>query len=592
MQRPKQILIVIIALCLSTSLSAQYVKDSIYNYNQLNQLLEMARSNKDQKQLAGIYLALANYESDYFGDYGKSFEYYKRALEYSKILGDRSGMEDINFAIAKRYRDSGLYSEAIELLQDLILKASLKNDTTKLIKLYYQTNKVYKAKGDGDNAIKNLNKAISLNITVKDSVMLINILFDKIEAFELNYELDSALIAAFKVLKIVTDTKNHELASKSLYHIGYINLLLADAPKAIKYFHKSEYLTYYQPYNEQRKKLYFQMSKAYELSNNYPYAHLYLKKYSALNDSILNKNRIESFANLAVKYGSKDKQSSIEILKIDNQYAEERNRAQRKILYFLAVGLGLVLIAGYYVIKWYDQRINATRIINEQREEINEQKIRELEDNIKMSSMRSVIEGQENERERIAKDLHDSLGGLLSTLKLQFDQVSAKNTLLLEQKEFHKTHSLLDIAVNEVRNISRNLQPSSLQDLGLVPAIKDLINRFEGEGYPEIDFQHYNLPPKLDKMIALSVYRVIQELLNNTLKHAHAKEILLQIDTEDDELVIQYEDDGVGFNPKNLSKRGMGVDNIKSRINYLHGSIFFDSKEGFGTSVLIRVKYI
>ena len=157
---------------------------------------------------------------------------------------------------------------------------------------------------------------------------------------------------------------------------------------------------------------------------------------------------------------------------------------------------------------------------------------------MKMNSMRSVIAGQEIERERIAKDLHDSLGGLLSTIKLQFDNVRSKKQELAELKEYNHAHKLLDTAVDEVRTISRNLQPGSLHDLGLVSAIKDLINRFEGENCPEIDFQYYEMPDKIDKMISLSVYRIIQELLNNSLKHAQATEILIQINTEDNELSL------------------------------------------------------
>jgi signal transduction histidine kinase len=206
--------------------------------------------------------------------------------------------------------------------------------------------------------------------------------------------------------------------------------------------------------------------------------------------------------------------------------------------------------------------------------------------------MKSVIEGQEIERERIAKDLHDSLGGLLSTIKLQFDHVSSINHELHLMKEYTTAHQLLDTAVDEVRTISRNLQPGALQNLGLVSAIKDLINRYEGENYPDIDFQYYEMPEKMDKMISLSIYRIIQELFYNSIKHANANEILIQINTEDDELVIQYEDDGVGFDQNNLKRKGMGLENIKSRVNYMHGSIAIESEKDKGMAVMIRVKYL
>lgn len=92
-------------------------------------------------------------------------------------------------------------------------------------------------------------------------------------------------------------------------------------------------------------------------------------------------------------------------------------------------------------------------------------------------------------------------------------------------------------------------------------------------------------------MISLSVYRIIQELVTNTLKHANATEILIQINTEVNELVIQYEDDGIGFDKDNLKRTGMGLENIKSRVNYMHGNIIIDSSKGEGMSVLIRIKY-
>ena len=99
------------------------------------------------------------------------------------------------------------------------------------------------------------------------------------------------------------------------------------------------------------------------------------------------------------------------------------------------------------------------------------------------------------------------------------------------------------------------------------------------------------MPDKIDKMISLSVYRIIQELLNNSLKHAQATEILIQINTEDNELVIQYEDDGIGFDQNNLKRKGMGLENIKSRVNYMQGSLIMDSEQDEGMSVLIRIKY-
>ncbi|MBC7884728.1 MAG: sensor histidine kinase [Saprospiraceae bacterium] len=576
---------------LAAPIYGQFNKDSSYSYQDLNKILEVVKTSKDKKMLAEVYVKLADYEGDLFSDYRRALEYYRRALENFKIMGDSAGVNRTNHAIAKRYLDAGFYEESINIFLNLVNIYLKKNDQVSLANLYFDVSKAYKARGDIEKSIEYLQKSIDINEVIKDTSLLTNILFEKIQSFELNNELDSALITSYGVFKINTERDNQEMVAKSLFHIGYINKLKKLYPPAIKYLNKAELLLPYQPYSELRKFIYKELADVYAKSGDYAGAYPYLQNYAILNDSILNKNRLESITNLALKYGSQDKQSSIEVLKIDKQYAEEKNKAQRKTLYILAGGLILVLSSIYFIIKFYDQRISTTKIITEQKEEINHQKIRELEDNIKMSSMRSVIEGQEIERERIAKDLHDSLGGLLSTIKLQFDHVRSKKEELYNLKEYNQAYKLLDTAVEEVRTISRNLQPGSLQDLGLIPAIKDLINRFEGDAYPDIYFQYYEMPEKMDRMIALSVYRIIQELLNNSLKHANAKEILIQINTEDDELVIQYEDDGIGFDQKNLNRKGMGLENVKSRINYMHGSIVIDSESGRGISVLIRIKH-
>ncbi|MBK8828478.1 MAG: hypothetical protein IPO26_17785 [Saprospiraceae bacterium] len=578
-------------LLISAPLFSQYSRDSVYSYQELNKLLELARNNNDNKTMAEVYLKLGDYEGDLFAEYEKSLKYYNWALDHFKATKDSIGISETNQSIARRYKDAGLYNESIQILLTLAQIYQQKNKLKKLAKVYFDLNQTFKAQGDHDSSIEYLKKALDVNHILKDTNLQILILFDKIQSYEVNMELDSALVTAYRVFDISTFLNDREIAAKSLFHIGYINKLKQDYPKALKYLNKAKEILPFQPFSELRKYINKELADVYSLSGNPHKAYMYLRDYTVLNDSILNKNRLASFTNLALKYGTKEKQTSIELLKIEKEYEISKNNAQRRTLYILAFGLFIVLLSLYFIIKFYDQRISTTKIITEQKEEINQQKIRELEDNMKMNSMRSVIEGQETERERIAKDLHDSLGGLLSTIKLHFDHVSSKNSELQHQKEYNQAYQLLDTAVDEVRTISRDLQPGSLQNLGLVPAIKDLINRFEAENYPDIDFQYYEMPDKIDKMISLSVYRIVQELLTNSLKHAQATEILIQINTEEDELVIQYEDDGIGFDQSNLKRKGMGLENIRSRVNYMHGSISIESENAMGMAVMIRIKY-
>lgn len=561
-----------------------------YSYEELQSTLEKARLDKDQETLGKVYFLLAEQEANLFGNYDKSLEYYSRAKQYFQILGDSFNMSKTHHAIGKKYMKTGFYIESESILKSLLKKPYAENYPNNKSWILYELAELSKLRGDNYSALLLMEEAKNVNYFQGDSLLEAKYSIGKIDAYIMLNELDSALISAFKAFDVSSQLKNLELISESLYYVGFINKLKNENETAIKYLLKSEDLLPYKDYDNHRKKIYAELANAYEQVENYKSALVYKKKYSALNDSILNQARIESISNLALKYGTKEKESNIKLLEIDKQYAEQRNKQQRRALYFLAVGLFLALGFVYFLKRFYDQRITSTNIINQQREEINQRKIKELEDEIKIASMHSVIEGQEIERERIAKELHDSLGGLLSTIKLQID--NAKTAPKTNHNGvFSRAHELLDTAVEEVRTISRNLQPVSLKKLGLVAAIKDLINRFEGENIPEVYFQYYDVPTQMNKMVSLSVYRIIQELLNNSLKHAKAKEILIQINSEDDDLVIQYEDDGIGYDQTQIPKKGMGLENIKSRVNYLHGSLSVDTQPGEGLSVLIRLKY-
>lgn len=203
-----------------------------------------------------------------------------------------------------------------------------------------------------------------------------------------------------------------------------------------------------------------------------------------------------------------------------------------------------------------------------------QQRIQSLENTVQLASTQAMLDGQENERTRIARDLHDSLGGLLSTVKLNI------------QNHPEKAEALLDQATQEIRMIAQNLQPLAFKEMGLVKAVRDLIylHRQEGET-PKITFQHYDVPDIIAEKVALHFYRFIQEALHNALKHAEASEILIQINGEPKGISIMIEDNGKGFNPNQLHS-GNGLQNFKKRAEFLAAELTIESSEN-GTAVYI-----
>jgi len=575
----------------STGIIAQVDLDSTYKLSQLEMMLSDARERGNQEDLAATYFLLAEFEANNFDKSGNAFQNYAISRDYYKILRDSSMMSRIDKAIGLEYLQSGYYAEALESFEKALPYFEQKNDLKNVTYITYYISQVYRDKVDPENELQYLNKAIRYNDVLKDSLLLVEFLIHKIGSYETLNELDSAELVAINTVTLSGQMRHRESMSKSLFYLGKINNKRGNLDRALKYMIEAEEFASRKPYNEHRRALYREIASMYERKEDYKAAYSYNQKYSSLNDSILNHNRIESQNKFAVYYKTDQTQEDNKKLNVIKDAVVEKNKQQRNAMYILTAGLLMLLALVYYLINFYRQRIRAEEIINGQQQEISDQKIRELEDNIKISSMQSMLEGQEIERQRISQDLHDSLGGLLSTIKLQFDSVQAKMDDVGKLKEYKSANKMLDTAVQEVRSISQNLQPESLTKLGLIPALKDLFNRFDEDIYPEIDFQYYDIPEGIPTMLSLSVYRVIQELLHNTIKHAKASEILIQINTEGDELVIEFEDDGVGYDPENLKRKGMGLENIQSRITYFKGTITTDSKKGEGTSTLIHVKY-
>ena len=317
-------------------------------------------------------------------------------------------------------------------------------------------------------------------------------------------------------------------------------------------------------------------------------AYSFLEAYSFVNDSLLNDRRQKILNRLLVQMRLYDKQAEIRDLEKDKYIEDIKGRAQNITTISLLIGSLIILFGTYIAIRNYQKRLSANQIIHKQNEEINTGRINELENNLKIKTMHSMILGQEAERERVARDLHDSLGGLLSTVKLHFDALQSQHDSVNDMSEYKKAYALLDEACKEVRSISNNMQPGALLKMGLVPAINDLVNRVQSDETPQIDFQHYGVNGQIKQTSLLNIYRIVQELLNNSIKHAGAEQILIQLVQKDNELIVMVEDDGSGYDPE-IAKPGMGTENINSRVSFLKGELSIQSKPGDGTTTLVTI---
>jgi signal transduction histidine kinase len=220
---------------------------------------------------------------------------------------------------------------------------------------------------------------------------------------------------------------------------------------------------------------------------------------------------------------------------------------------------------------------------------IAEQKIQKLEDEKKLMAAQSILVGQEKERERIARELHDGIGVLLSTASIHFSSVESKTDKETSEM-IKKANKLLKDASKEVRQISHNMMPGVLSKFGLQEAIEDLFEDVEEAGDMQTDLDIALGDERLAENTEIMIYRIVQEMLNNTLKHAQASAVSMSLTKQNDKLIIEYKDNGVGFDETKLPKnKNLGLLGIRTRAEYLGGSVEMKSEPGKGVYYRITI---
>ncbi len=328
--------------------------------------------------------------------------------------------------------------------------------------------------------------------------------------------------------------------------------------------------------------VYKKLAESHLAISDYKSAYEYKQMESKLRDSVISERTKRSVAELEIKYETEKKdreiaQQTLEIEIKDNQKA--------RLLGGL-IGLGvLMLLSGFFFWK----RLQYQKTIASQNEAIQEQKIIELQQQNKLLALNSMIEGQEGERMRIAKDLHDSLGGLLSTVKAHFIAIQNEIEQLEKINLTEKTNELIDEACVEVRRISHNMIPHALTLSGLPVALEDMAEALRAEGY-QVDLNIKNFQDKMAKTKQAMLFRLVQEVIANIRKHAKAKNILIQILGDKNGLSLIMEDDGAGFDyEKAILADGVGLKSINSRVEFLNGTIDWDTALGEGTTITINI---
>ncbi|MBL4755651.1 MAG: PAS domain S-box protein [Flavobacteriales bacterium] len=219
-------------------------------------------------------------------------------------------------------------------------------------------------------------------------------------------------------------------------------------------------------------------------------------------------------------------------------------------------------------------------------------KIERLKEKERQEYFAAIVEAQEDERNRIACELHDSLGQMLSAASYKIENTLLSSVVILENKKLLKStrniQKILDTAIEEVRNISQDLMPMMLRDFGLGAALRHLCAQARDQGVLDISYRNYISDLRMEKKVERIVYRIAQEAINNVFKHSKAKKATLSIKNKDGKIILRVKDNGIGYDLlAKRKKRGMGLITMEERTKSLKGSLKCRSRVGEGTQVLM-----
>ncbi len=320
--------------------------------------------------------------------------------------------------------------------------------------------------------------------------------------------------------------------------------------------------------------LYQGLSSLKYLQQDLAGASFYEDKWLVLNDTLQKENLREYSMDLEAKYETERK-----IAKIALQASQLK---EKSIINYILIGSAAALLV-----------ISVLLFLNyRHKQRLQMQRIHDLETRQLLTATEAVLKGEEQERSRLAKDLHDGLGGMLSGIKYSFSTMKGNLILTPENAQaFERSMDMLDSSIKEMRRVAHNMMPEALVKFGLDTALKDFCNDISNSGALQVSYQSIGVEnATINQTTAITIYRIVQELINNTMKHAGARTALVQLSKEDARMSVTVEDDGKGFDTALLNhSKGIGWSSIQNRVDFLKGKLDVHSQPDKGTSVLIEL---
>ena len=520
-------------------------KDRLKGIDYYLQCIRLWETASDQKWLPIVYAninGLLNEQQEYY----KALEYGNRGLALASKLGDENSIINALVNLSETYNFLNKLEEQYKLLERALPLAKAKGSIEQLAAVYENLGDYYYQKNQYQQSLLN---------------------------YQQNHD-------------YVLQMGNKYALSGSFSLLAQVNNKLNQNDKALEYILQAEKIAEEVGARADLKRIYLTRARLEQQLGNNKQAAEYFSKTLALTDSLFKVETSEKIADVEAKYQNEKKQ--LEILQLEkNKKIQTLTIRQKSTLnYFLLGSVITLLIVGFLI---YRNLLNRQRLAKQQ-DDLQEQRISELEKDKQLVAVDSMLRGQEEERSRLAKDLHDGLGGLLSGVK--FSLRNMKDNLIITPENmtvFERSLDMIDTSIKELRRVAHNMMPEMLTKFGLDEALKEYCNSINTTKLLNVKYQSLGMDSRLDKSAEIIIYRIVQELLNNTIKHASATESLVQLIKQDNRLNVVVEDNGKGFDTTSLeNSKGAGWVNIRSRVDYLKGRVDVHSDQDKGTLVNIE----
>ncbi|MEI7736016.1 MAG: sensor histidine kinase, partial [Ferruginibacter sp.] len=530
----------------------------------------------DRFQQAVLYRALFNlYHNLNMNDSAVKYGVY--SLQLTEEIGDTTNIA-VNYGnLCWLYNDLRQLGKAIDYGLKGIAAGKKYNDTKGLLICMNNTAQCYMAQSDYNRAIDMFKQQIAV---AKKVNRIISIRKALINLGSIYFEIGNktALDSTARELNAL-DSEGMGTNKKDIcYHYivnGYNLIYQQKFTAAEAQFQTALSIALKDSFTAVLLDIYGSLSRLKYAQHDFVAGNMYDAKWDEVDEAQHEQELAEYGLDLQVKYQTEKKEAQLKL--------QEAQIKQKQFLNYLLGSIAIaVLLTSFLGYRGYRHK-----------QKMQQHRIAELETEKQLTATEAVLKGEEQERTRLAKDLHDGLGGMLSGIKYSFNIMKGNLVMTPENTQaFERSMDMLDSSIKEMRRVAHNMMPEALVKFGLDTALKDFCAEINQSGALKINYQSIGLSnSELDQTIAIAIYRIIQELINNTMKHAAATTAIVQVTKSNGLLTVTVEDDGKGFDPEILSHaKGIGWTNIESRVNFLKGKLDIDTHQGKGTSVLIEIK--